>query len=492
MVNMQVRALLNATAACAFAFATTTTAKAGREDNVELLRKMYAQLSAMLTVKDNTLAPNENLLVLAAPGILVDPKLDMSRAQDAAIIANTLVDKVMEPTWYLSQKPSRMSDIYLEILRAHVVPSTDLAQGEKSELETARRQLYRSDGADTVLMADYRIVSKELSNALINIANWQDANVGKPTPRPLREALQAARDDYTRKRGDLAKSNLLTVAKYDRRNGEFWFDQLQQRFDANFSQNYYYGYVNFYPTYATWLDRSIPWQRIEISSKDLERRTHNESSSSTASLGASWGMWSVGGDYSSDESSTHLQAETKNLSIAFDVLRVELDVPWMDGTVFESRAWDWARNSGNFGKPISTGADYAKGTMPTGLQPFVPTSIILARNVEMSADWGLDIQDTFSKRSGGGGSIGFGPFKLGGRTNKSESSTYTLAQANANKITFPNAQVIGYYVHVLPQSPNRDPGLKWPDEAPKAGDQAPSTDPLLVKADEVLARLSKQ
>jgi len=470
----------------------TFDAKAGpREDNIELMRKMYAQLAAMLSVKDNSLAPNENLLVLAAPGILVDPKLDMSRAQDAAIIANTLIDKVLEPTWFLSQRPSRMSDIYREILRAHVVPLTDLLQPEKDELNAARRDLYRNDGSDSLLLARYRTVNKELSNALINIATYQESNVGKPVPLNLRLALKEARDDYTRARGDLAKSALLTVAKYDRRNGEFWFDQLQTRFDANFVANYYYGNVNFYPTYATWLDKGIVWQRIQFSSNDLEKRTHNESSSTTAGLGASWGLWSIGGDYSQDENSSHLQTETKNLNIAFDVLRVELDIPWMDGTVFESKAWDWARNSSLVGQPISTGADYAKGVMPTGLLPFIPTAILIARNTEMSADWGLDIKDTFSKRSGGGGSIGYGPFRLGGRTNKSESSTYTLAQANGNKVTFPNAQVIGYFVHVLPKSPDRDPSLRWPDQKRPGAEEAVS-DPLVQKADEVLTRLGTE
>ncbi|MQW47969.1 hypothetical protein GHK71_00400, partial [Sinorhizobium meliloti] len=424
-----------------------------REDNIELMRKMYAHLSAILAVKDNALAPNENLLILAAPGILIDPKLDMNRPQDAATIVNALVDKVMEPSWYLSQRSSRMSDIYREILRSHVVPLTDLSRAEKDELETARRQLYRSDGSDTQLMSDYRKVKQALESSLIAISKWQEANVGKPVPAELRVALQTARDDYVRFRGDLAKGYLLTVSKYDRRNGEFWFDELQKRFSANFVDNYYYGLVNFYPSYATWLDKELEWQRIQFSSSDLERRTHNESSSTTAGLGVSWGLWSIGGDYGGDEQSTHLQAETKNLNIAFDVLRVELDIAWMDSTLFESRAWEWSRNSGYAGQVVSSGADYAKGSMPTGLMPFIPTSILIARNVEMTADWGLDIQDTFSKRSGGGGSIGFGPFRLGGRTSKSESSTYTLAQANGNNVTFPNPQVIGYFVQVLPKSP---------------------------------------
>ena len=461
-----------------------------REDNIDLMRKMYAQLSAMLTVRDNSLAPNENLLVMAAPGILIDPKLDMTKDQDAATIINTLVDKIMEPTWYLSQRGSRMTDIYQQVLRAHVVPLTDLSAGEKTELESARARIYNRNGSDTTLMAQYRTANQALTGALVSMANWQDANVGKPVPLPLRLALKNARDEYARVRGDVAKTALLTISKYDRRNGEFWFDQLQSRFDANFRTNYYYGNVNFYPSYATWLDRSIPWQRISFSSSDLEKRTHNESSSTTAGLGASWGLWSIGGDYSQDESSTHLQSETKNLNIGFDVLRVELDIPWMDASVFQSRAWDWARNAGS--TPISTGADYQNGAMPTGLMPFVPTAILIARNVEMSADWGLDIQDTFNKRSGGGGSIGFGPFRLGGRTNKSESSTYTLAQANANKVTFPNAQVIGYFVQVLPQSPNRDPSLKWPDQPVPGAAAAASEDPLLSRADKLLADFPAQ
>ncbi|MGZ3921912.1 MAG: hypothetical protein ACXVC7_16550, partial [Bacteroidia bacterium] len=186
-----------------------------------------------------------------------------------------------------------------------------------------------------------------------------------------------------------------------------------------------------------------------------------------------------------------------NLNLSFDILRVSIDLPWMDGTLFESGAWDWARSTVYPGQLISTGANYQKGEAPTGLMPFVPTAILLARNVELTADWSFDLNDTVNKVSSGGGSIGFGPFRLGGRTNKSDSSTHIIGKANGNTITFGNPQVIGYFVQVLPKSPNRDLSRKWPDQQGLATfsttinlNKIP-TDPLVQEADRLLKLLSQ-
>jgi hypothetical protein len=168
----------------------------------------------------------------------------------------------------------------------------------------------------------------------------------------------------------------------------------------------------------------------------------------------------------------------------------------MDANVFDSQMWDWANSSIFAGQKISSGADYAKGQTPTGLMPLIPVELLIARNVKLTADWSIDIKEFVEKHSRGGVSFGYGPFKLGGRSNKSSKDTYVHAEGNANTVTFDSPQIIGYLVHALPESPKRARVINgkpvvWPDEprggvSPMAVGAPASNDPLVQMAQELL------
>jgi hypothetical protein len=160
----------------------------------------------------------------------------------------------------------------------------------------------------------------------------------------------------------------------------------------------------------------------------------------------------------------------------------------MNDYVFQSHAWRWLNSAplGSANQNISDGADAAHGQMPKGLMPFVPTALLLARNVTLTGGWSSDLRTTFNSQTSAGGSIGWGPFSFGGRTNSSESSSYTKANVVGNTITFGAPQIIGYFVQVLPPSPSPDPDLNWPASA--APSAAPFNDPLLKRATELLTQ----
>jgi hypothetical protein len=59
-------------------------------------------------------------------------------------------------------------------------------------------------------------------------------------------------------------------------------------------------------------------------------------------------------------------------------------------------------------------------------------------------------------------SVGWGPFSLGGQSVSSEHTDYHQAQITGSTITFADPQIIGFFVEVLPLSPNPSPTLQFP------------------------------
>lgn len=95
------------------------------------------------------------------------------------------------------------------------------------------------------------------------------------------------------------------------------------------------------------------------------------------------------------------------------------------------------------------------------LLPFIPTTLIVVRNVKLTADWSFKLEEFFEQRKQAGGSVRWGPFSLGGRNFSHEKKEYSIAQAKGNTVEFKNPQVIGYFVAQVPNSPNPNPVLPW-------------------------------
>jgi hypothetical protein len=202
-------------------------------------------------------------------------------------------------------------------------------------------------------------------------------------------------------------------------------------------------------------------------------------------------LWSVGADYSHQEDRTYFKLDVSGYTISFEAMRVELDRPWMNDFVLQSRAWRWLNSAplGTDNQNISDGASAADGKTPKGMMPFLPTALLLARNVTLTGGWSGDLRTTYDSHTSAGGSIGWGPFSFGGRTDSSDSSTYRKANVVGNTITFGSPQIIGYFVEVLPATPNPDSSLNWLAAAPAAKPlAAPQVDALSKRAQELLQK----
>jgi hypothetical protein len=150
-------------------------------------------------------------------------------------------------------------------------------------------------------------------------------------------------------------------------------------------------------------------------------------------------------------------------SITMEVLRVNIDRPWLDALIFRSQIWRWSHNAPLGSKLISDGPRSPNSIATDTLMPYLPTGILVSRNVRIAGNF--DNTDTafHSEHVSAGASVSWGPFAVGGHYVEDHKGNKFDSTVNESGISIPGYQIIGWYCEVLPKSP--DPDLvtyKWP------------------------------
>jgi hypothetical protein len=445
----------------------------GEDPNVEIMKKLFAKIGQVVGVGSNDIVVGTSFLVLANPGIMVDPSLDMSKLEDRHTLAVS-IDKVLLPTWIYGVTNETVLSVYQNVLTYKEPPVYVMTPQEKKMLADARAIIFKDVNRRIYSDAfkQYQDTRRQLSVALGAVETYRRANPAQSIPAPLLNDVQVAREAYNLI-GDRNKmiGAKATIDTYEALDPQVWWGNLQQQFNdsTELYNNQPSGLYDLFPRYQNWLDKSATWAPFTVTEKQLEQTTSSSQTSVGGGLSVNYGLWSVAGDYNHLEKRTYFQLDVSGYSISMELLRVTLDRPWMASTVFHSRAWKWL-DSTPYGPEslISDGGDAVHGVTPHGIMPFLPTGLLLAKNVSITGSWSNDLKTTYESQTSGGGSIGWGPFSVGGRTNSSEASTYTKAKAAGNTITFTSPQIIGFFAEVLPKSPNRDPKLKFPSDNPNS------------------------
>ena len=233
---------------------------------------------------------------------------------------------------------------------------------------------------------------------------------------------------------------------------------------------------NYYPSVATWLDKNNVWPSISVSwSKSESHNYHYQSSADGGGSFSAGGFFSIGG--SSGVSRVHdvAQDEATKIDIKFDYLRVDFRRPWLNCTPFSDRRWRFACGTDPEVKKwvVSSGPQPdvgGKPQYPSGIMPVIPTGFLIARNATVTGNFSKDFRDYYKQTISASHSGGFGPFRIRGSYNETVEKTDVNADTASNGFTIGNPQVIGFFVEVLPASPDPLPGLFQPcdNSKPKA------------------------
>lgn len=197
----------------------------------------------------------------------------------------------------------------------------------------------------------------------------------------------------------------------------------------------------------------------KYTSADFHSETHTSSSSTSisANAGFSLGFWSVGGSFNSNKSQSSMDIQTSNLEISFEYATADIQRPWLDSSLLNLHNWflvgDYRKNcisDGTFGQQL-TGTSSESTFLPS-----IVTSFVLIRNLSIKFDEASQHSDSMNKSISTGGSIGWGPFCIGGSYSKSSSESNFKADISGSGVFVEGVQLVGYVSTIVPASPSLD------------------------------------
>jgi len=111
-------------------------------------------------------------------------------------------------------------------------------------------------------------------------------------------------------------------------------------------------------------------------------------------------------------------------------------------------------------KVLSTGERPPRGHMFA-----YPTSALFARNIKITFREFEFASNETRKHIEAGGSVGYGPFSLGGTYKKDTHERKVDSSFDHQTLTVPGMQIIGFKNYILPKSPFPHPDIeKWESE----------------------------
>lgn len=208
-----------------------------------------------------------------------------------------------------------------------------------------------------------------------------------------------------------------------------------------------------------------PWTTITFSYSASDVSNHSKESEWGMKVGGSvgFGLWSVGGSYSHDESHKSMQSDMAacDVSVSFSALVVNINRPWLYGELFS-----------DIDLEVADGVKLSPG--PLLLQkmieeqkvediamwsqfPAYPTSFIVAADTTIEFRGATKhIEEHFDSHSNSGGaSVGYGPWSVSSSFHESatEQSMQVHSTATGCKISFGAPQVIAWVSQILPPLP---------------------------------------
>jgi hypothetical protein len=433
--------------------------------SVDLANKLYSLIAQFTSSGSGGMSGGSRFVVLATPGILLDPSLDLSPASTDFHLFSTVLDRTPDGSWVYKPKARTSFDLYTDVLKHHLTPNFQLTEQQKKDLKAAQKILYSNVGNGTPSEEYNQFRAKR--TALIAASNavdmYQAANPRKTVPADLLSALQNAYDDYNLfgKSSEVLTAEA-TIQQLQGLDPNAWWGELQAKLQSN--QKLFnatpFGPLSFYPDYSVWFDKNKSWTGTTLTEGDLEQTNTSSHTSVGGGLSAGWGLWSIGGNFGHEETRTSSQFTGTNLVLHMELTQIAVDRAWMDDLVFHSNTWEWGSGTPDCSL-ISDGGNVDQGVTPRGQMPFLVTGLLLARNVSLTGTWSADLKTSYDTMTRGGASVGWGPFSFGGSYVSSQHSDYHKADISGSTITFADPQIVGFFVEVLPLSPNPAPSLQF-------------------------------
>jgi len=435
----------------------------------EILYNTFSQQS-----KDVSDGSGEIFFVLINPGVFIDPNLKFNDAATQQEIDNrrafsSFVDRLIDPNWIYTPRLEKLFDLYSDVIEHdRAVLSIDLPKDQQKQLEAAEALLTDGKGGKSVKYKEYQDAQMAVATAASSIKLKQTANA--PIDPVLTQKYIDAKDDF-KAIGHKAEilSALNASHTLNAQRPEYWWGELGLKLEDPenifvLSPTTHEPKYLFYPEYKDWTKAEYNWTTLHIKSEELDGMHETSHTSVGGGAGGGFLFWSSKANYNQDVQRDNKFNSEDKFSLDLQATQVFIDRPWFDARVFTAPVWTWSKDSSRrkqYDGLLSDGKNPNQGLTPKGYSPFVPVSLILAKDVTISSSFSSDKRDYFSKTTTGNSSVSWGPFSGGGNYNESKTSEYTHGSLDEASLKIGNPQIIGMFVRVLPNTPVEKKDAKY-------------------------------
>lgn len=411
------------------------------------------------------------------PGIFVNPNIKSEPNSNGMKLVALMCDNAFYPQLKYLPNTATVSETYKNAITQAALPHRDLppeAQRDLRKLESRARSLY--DNYDK-----YRMRYNQVTNLL---RQAESAGAASHVTADLEAKRKQAQDEWDLRGRKLDYENTLASVKYYRSmSPRGHFQDLIDRYALHTKPSQTMG-----PYQATYLDPPIHewnsqysgWAQFKKTFKYSELHKKSRHSSWSGSMGLNFGLFKrVSAGASGSHVEEYEKSENTDIELKFEFMRVRVYRPWLVPDLFDYRYWTYKKEFGY--REISSGFNpgSTEPIGPRGIMPVLPTDLVVARNVSISAAFNERerkfIHDTIE------GSIygGWGPFSSKGSYKTESSQEDVKALFDETTLQIANPQIIGFLGTLLPKSPNPDRALPWIGDQ-DFGDRPPEVDGKLA------------
>jgi hypothetical protein len=430
-----------------------------KDYNAVLYEKLYSKLAVALGVgsQQDGGQIGESLLSIYNPGqylpVGLNPIDNPEDDQEISQIFDTA------PMFNFTYAPVnlRVSQAYNSILEYKVFPAASLSNEEKKKLDNARKEYEelapKCDAAEDAYLDACIIRDKA-------IADQKNGTGDGPTPA-MERAVQRAEEKWVAAGKIRQETNLAIMRQFEGREGAAFWSRLEARYINGLRKTaggWTFPPVTLAPKYSSWF-RQEGWTSFKFNNKDMDNQTTSTSIGVAGSMDGKFGIVNISGSGSFQEDQQYVKIQETNLTFSCELMRITISRNWMNPLLFNSRAWQFDK-AAPVGK-YSTGGSIERRIVPTGAFVTIPTTAILARNVEIEGKFQDTVEERMKREIAADASIGIGPFSISGKVSYRDEVHKVKGTISENKISIKDTQIIAVVSQVLPELPNPDPNLPW-------------------------------
>lgn len=201
---------------------------------------------------------------------------------------------------------------------------------------------------------------------------------------------------------------------------------------------------SFYP--GNFINSDKGWTEFSFTSKSKNTYNKDAHYSTSGNIGLNFGLWRTNGDMSQTKDTLDKSLDTDDFEIRFKITQATICRGWFEASFLTNGLWDWDKEA--YGM-LSDGEPEPKGKLIA-----YPTIAVFIKDIEIKSSAIKDIYSEINSTLKVGGSIGWGPFKIGGSHSQNSKEVKTRYDEDSAILHVEGMQLIAFKCFALPKTPD--------------------------------------